>query len=241
VSSAFQLDHVAVALRRIADAPAFAVGELGGRASAAGPGIGFRWAQWRFEGGGVLEFLEPDGPPGGFLHRFLAAHGPGVHHVTFKVPDLAAAAARARELGYDVVGYDDRFPGWKECFLHPKQAHGIVVQMAETDGSDGPSGEIPPGPTAAEPAAQVLGLRLVARSEAAARRQWVELLGGRCDPRDGGLLLRWTDSPLRIAVDVDPAAPVEGPRAIELACARRLALPEGPHPVLGAAFTQPRA
>jgi methylmalonyl-CoA/ethylmalonyl-CoA epimerase len=238
VPAQIQLDHVAIALRRLADAAPFAVGELGGRAHAAGPGNGFRWAQWQFDGGAVLEFLEPDGPPGGFLHRFLARHGPGVHHATFKVPDLAAAAERARALGYDVVGYDDRHPGWKECFLHPKQAQGIVVQMAETDGSEGPSAALPPGPPPAEPAARVLGLRLVARSESAARRQWIELLDGRCEARGGELSLRWPDSPLRIAITLDPRAPVEGPRAIELSCPRRLSLPEGPHPLLGVAFAQ---
>lgn len=233
-----KLDHVAIALRRIADAPPFAVGVLGGRALARGPGAGFRWAQWVFEGGGVLEFLEPDGPPGGFMHRFVARHGPGVHHCTFKVPELAAAAARARALGFDVVGYDDSNPGWKECFLHPKQAQGIVVQMAESadDGEPAPTPEA--DPAAPSPAARVLGLRLVARSEEHARRQWLELLQAGGEARGREWRLRWPDSPLRLVIEIDPHAPAEGPRAIELACARRLALPAGPHPVLGAVFTQ---
>src|SRR3990172_7853072 len=136
-----QLDHVAIGVADAALAPPFLVGVLGGRRHDAGPGAGFRWWQWRFAGGGVIEILEPDGPPGGFLHRFLAARGPGVHHVTFKVADLALAAERARAHGYEVVGYDDSCPGWRECFLHPKQAQGIVVQLAESD----PAAELPPG------------------------------------------------------------------------------------------------
>jgi methylmalonyl-CoA/ethylmalonyl-CoA epimerase len=237
VPDAPKLDHVAIALHRIADAPPFAVGVLGGRALARGPGAGFRWAQWTFEGGGVLEFLEPDGPPGGFMHRFVTRHGPGVHHCTFKVPDLAVAASRARALGYDVVGYDDSNPGWKECFLHPKQAQGIVVQMAESN-DDGPGPEPEADPAAPTPAARVLGLRLVARGEAHARRQWLELLQADGETRGREWVLRWPDSPLRIVIELDPHAPVEGPRVVELACARRLALPEGPHPVLGTAFAQ---
>ena len=67
------------------------VGELGGAPFAAGPGLGFRFWQLAFARGGLIEVLEPDGPPDGFLHRFLAARGPGIHHVTFKVPDLRAA------------------------------------------------------------------------------------------------------------------------------------------------------
>lgn len=86
----------------------------------------------------------------------------------------------------------------------------------------------------AEPPARVVG----ARSEGAARRLWVDLLGARCDQREGRLVLRWSDSPLRLAVDLEPAAASEGARAVEVACTRRPALPEGPHPLLGAAFVQ---
>jgi hypothetical protein len=134
-----------------------------------------------------------------------------------------------------VVGTTTASPAGRS-FLHPKQAQGIVVQMAETDGSDSTGDDFPPGPRRPSRRARAR-LRLVARSEGP-RRQWVELLGGQCEARAGELVLRWPESPLRIAVVLDPAAPVEGPRAIELSCARRLALPEGPHPVFGAAFTQ---
>ena len=225
-----QLDHVAIGLRRLADAPPLAVGELGGSPLAGGPGLGFRWAQWRYAGGGVLEFLEPAGPPGGFLQRFLDARGPGIHHVTFKVRDLARHAKRAAALGYEVTGYDDSNPGWKECFLHPKQAQGIVVQMAESlsepDASLDPAFAFPAGPPAAAPPARVVGLRLVARSAAAARRQWVELLGARCQEVRGELRLRWPDSPLRLFVEIDPGAEREGARHVEVTCARRLRLPD---------------
>jgi methylmalonyl-CoA/ethylmalonyl-CoA epimerase len=91
------LDHLALAVRDVGDAVPFLVGALGGRAFEAGPGRGFRWWQWAFEGGGRIEILEPDGPGDGFLYRFLDARGPGPHHLTFKVSDLRAAAKRAGE------------------------------------------------------------------------------------------------------------------------------------------------
>jgi len=87
-------DHVAFGVPDAAAVTPFLVGELGGRPFESGPGIEFLWWQWQFARGGAIEIIEPDGPPGGFVHRFLEARGPGVHHVTFKVPDLAAAAAR---------------------------------------------------------------------------------------------------------------------------------------------------
>src|SRR4030095_6575510 len=79
--------------------------------------------------------IEPAGDDG-FLHRFLAQRGPGVHHVTFKVPSTRAACDRARALGLNPVGFDDSDPGWIEAFLHPKESLGIVVQFAESRGGE---------------------------------------------------------------------------------------------------------
>ena len=76
-----QLDHIAIALPRIADAPAALVDVLGGVPERSWPAGVFRWASWTFANGSVIEILEPAGPDG-FLHRFLAAHGRGVHHVS---------------------------------------------------------------------------------------------------------------------------------------------------------------
>jgi methylmalonyl-CoA/ethylmalonyl-CoA epimerase len=246
------LDHVAFAVPRGADAVPFLVGELGARPHGAGPGPGYRIWHWRFAGGGVLEVLEPDGPPGGFLHRFLAAQGPGIHHVTFKVPRIADAMRRAEADGYPLVGVNLDFPAWKEAFLHPKQAQGIVVQLAESHPELEPQAgagaaanpfylpfpELPP--PAAQPV-EIAGLRLVARSAARARQQWEHTLLGRCEERPGELHFHWPDSPLRIAVEIDAAAEREGPLGIELAAPASLALPAGAHPILGARFLRSRA
>ena len=217
-----QLDHVALGLPRIADALPFVVGELGGERFDCGPGMGFQWVQWRFPGGGVIELLEPAGEPGGFLHRFLESRGPGIHHVTFKVPDLEVAAERAREAGYTIVGWFDADPHWKECFLHPKQAQGIVVQLA-------------PAEPAGEPV-RLLGLRLAARDADAVRRQWQIALGGApYDAPDGRLGFCWERSGLRIEVAIRPEAE-QGPLQIELATGRPW--PDDGHDALGTRFVR---
>jgi methylmalonyl-CoA/ethylmalonyl-CoA epimerase len=126
-----QLDHVAVGVPAISGVARLIGGTLGGRPRGAGPGRGFRWCQWEFEGGGALEVLEPAGPADGFLHRFLAQRGPGVHHATFKVPDIRIALDHAKALGFHVVGFDDSQPSWLEAFLHPKSTPGLVVQIVE--------------------------------------------------------------------------------------------------------------
>jgi catechol 2,3-dioxygenase-like lactoylglutathione lyase family enzyme len=239
----FALDHVAVGVARIADAAPFVAGVLGGREHGGGPSPGFRFFQWSFADGGRLEVLEPSGPPDGFLHRFLERRGPGVHHVTFKVPSLAAAAERARDAGYDVVGWSDDDPYWKECFLHPKQAQGVVVQLAEEhprppgrDPDSWPKIELPPPPADAPPPVRLLALRLAARDADAARRQWGALLGGEARELAGGVVgFRYPRSPVGIVVETRPDAG-EGPLAIEIACDR--AWPEGGHEALGTRFVR---
>jgi methylmalonyl-CoA/ethylmalonyl-CoA epimerase len=239
-----RLDHVAFGVPAVADVVPLVVSQLGGREREAGPGGGFRWWQWEFAGGGALEILEPDGPPGGFLHRFLASRGPGPHHVTFKVPDLYASIDQAKLLGYEVVGLDDRDPYWREAFLHPKQAQGIVVQFAESNprpadaepwpGPEWPFPELPP--ERPDPA-RCVGIRLACKSLEAARMQWETLLGGTPTPEGEGVVYRWPESPLRIRVFPEPTRP-EGPVALEFSADRALALPEGPHPIFGVPFVQ---
>src|SRR3989442_1449503 len=93
--STIRFDHIAIAVPRIAEATPFLVGELGGVPAYGAPAGAYRFGQWRFDGGGRLEILEPLGEDG-FLHRFLARHGPGIHHVTFRVPRLREACERAQ-------------------------------------------------------------------------------------------------------------------------------------------------
>jgi methylmalonyl-CoA/ethylmalonyl-CoA epimerase len=223
-----ELDHIAVGVPQVAGVVPVVVGVLGGRPRGAGPGRGFRFWQWEFAGGGALEVLEPDGPPGGFLHRFLAKRGPGVHHVTFKLPDIRAAMDHARAQGFEVVGFDDSSPTWIEAFLHPKSAPGVVVQIVESHppegGTDGPETPYPPAPEAPPEPVRLLGLHLGARDERRARRLFEDLLGGECSAQRGRHVYRWPGSPLRIALTLDPARD-EGALALEVAAARPLALP----------------
>jgi len=236
LNDAPRLDHVAIGVAREQDATPWLVGELGGSAFSAGPGLGFRFWQFSFARGGLIEVLEPEGPPGGFLHRFLDARGPGIHHVTFKVPDLRAAAARAERLGYGVVGMNELHPAWKEAFLHPKQAQGVVVQLAEShpelEPEEWSQPSFPPLPEPAPQRADVLGVCLRATSGARARRQWQELLGGRCSSERNSLVFRWPDSPLAIRVAIDAAAP-PGPLGIEIATPRALRFPDPDEHALG--------
>ena len=127
------LDHVAVAVERWADAWPRFVTTLGGRWMSGGKGPGFAPCQLGFANGMRVEVLEPHQVErNDFLRRFLDRSGPGPHHLTFKVKDLAAALATAESSGYQPISVDMRDPQWKEAFLHPKQSSGVVVQLAQS-------------------------------------------------------------------------------------------------------------
>jgi hypothetical protein len=174
------LDHVAVAVERWPDAwPRYAV-ELGGTWSSGGLNVGFGPAQLRYTNGARIEILQPwhaqDNP---FLRRFLDRHGPGPHHLTFKVPDLRAAIDLARQGGFTPVGVDLSHEDWMEAFLHPHQATGIVVQLAQA--AHGWESPAPEGfPTARRtPAASLLRVTHAVADLRAGVALFAGLLGGR--------------------------------------------------------------
>jgi methylmalonyl-CoA/ethylmalonyl-CoA epimerase len=92
----------------------------------------FRWVQYQLAGGKVELIAAVDQQDANhFINEFIATRGEGLHHLTFKVTDLRDAVDRATSLGFTVVGYDDTDSEWKEAFIHPKSAHGVLIQLAE--------------------------------------------------------------------------------------------------------------
>ncbi|MCP4423855.1 MAG: VOC family protein [Chloroflexi bacterium] len=99
--------------------------------------MGIRYRPFRV-GNGRMELLEPtrDDSP---VARFLKSNGgPGVHHITFEVDDLDAALAELERRGGRIAyrhTYDEgvTFEGkvWREAFVHPKDAFGVLIHLAE--------------------------------------------------------------------------------------------------------------
>ena len=124
------LDHVAIAVERHAQAFPRYAGDLGGRWLSGGLSSGFAPAQLGFREGIRLEVLAPhDVERNDFLRRFLDRNGPGPHHLTFKVADIHAALAAAAAAGYSPVSIDLTDPDWEEAFIHPKDGPGVLIQI----------------------------------------------------------------------------------------------------------------
>jgi methylmalonyl-CoA/ethylmalonyl-CoA epimerase len=128
-----RFDHVSIAVRDIEIAQTL-VDLLGGTHIGGGLSYArdFRWIQFDLPGQGRLEMISPViDDPENFLNRYLDENGEGLHHLTFKVNDIHKAVARAKELGFTVVGFNVEEEDWKEAFVHPASAHGVLIQLAE--------------------------------------------------------------------------------------------------------------
>lgn len=125
-------DHCAVAAPRIRDLLPLYADILGGRFINGGDNtrVGYRALQLAFADGSKIELMEPlSGST--FFDAFFASRGAGLHHVTFKVDDLDGALERLRAAGTPLTGLYRDDPSWQEVFIHPRDASGVLVQIAQ--------------------------------------------------------------------------------------------------------------
>ena len=126
------LDHVAVAVRSIAESRALF--ELISGDSCTAPE--FLEAQGvRVAFVGAVELLEPLGPDT-TVGKFIARRGEGLHHIAFRTRDLQAELDRLDAEGVPLI---DRVPrpgarGHRVAFLHPSGTGGVLVELVEAAG-----------------------------------------------------------------------------------------------------------
>ena len=84
----------------------------------------------------TIELLEPRDPEH-TVAKFLAARGPGLHHVSLEVDDLEGALARCREAGVRLVDERPRAGahGSSVAFLHPKSLGGVLLELCQSNPS----------------------------------------------------------------------------------------------------------
>jgi methylmalonyl-CoA epimerase len=77
----------------------------------------------------LLMATAPDSP----IAKFIDKRGEGMHHICFKVPNLAEALSRLSATGMEIVSGagDEGAGGSRVAFLHPKSLMGVMVELVE--------------------------------------------------------------------------------------------------------------
>jgi methylmalonyl-CoA epimerase len=128
-----KLDHVGIAVNKLDESLPIYEEILGVKPVSirAVPTQGVRAAFFEVGNGVVVELIEP-------LHddsavaRFLAKHGPGVHHICFEVDEVDEELKTMAEKGISPVEPVGRMDiTGKIGFLHPKSTRGVLIELAQ--------------------------------------------------------------------------------------------------------------
>lgn len=138
-----RIDHISMAVKDFGRAKAFFETVLG-----AAPGAGAKddhlkyfWQIFTLGDLTRLELMEATGE-GSFLDNFLALKKDGgVHHITLETPDIFETIKHLETHGIPYFGFSELGDAWKELFIHPKDAFGVLIQIAQMSDPDDYLGE----------------------------------------------------------------------------------------------------
>lgn len=138
-----RIDHVAVAVKDYEKAFSFFTGVLGavpGTYAQEAP-MQYLWQNMALGDLSRLEILTPTGSRS-FLSNFLKDKDGGVHHMTLQTSDIYRAKDVLEQNNIPYFGFHDYGPFWKELFIHPRDAFGVLIQIAEFEPDDWISPEV---------------------------------------------------------------------------------------------------
>ena len=128
-----RLDHIGIAVKDLQAALAFYRDALGLHVEPAEEVESQRVrAHFIPVGEPALELLEATAPDSA-IAKYVEKRGPGIHHITLRVDDLAAALAQLKARGVRLVDEAPR-PGAEGAlvaFVHPSSAHGVLVELKQ--------------------------------------------------------------------------------------------------------------
>jgi methylmalonyl-CoA/ethylmalonyl-CoA epimerase len=139
VSRLVGVEHIAVAAPRIRDLLPLYHDILGGECvyGSDKPDIGWRVVHLEYASGSRVELMEPlRGST--FLDRFFQrTGGGGLHHITLTVDNIDEFVELLKQRGYTrtIANLDN--PDWKEIFIHPSEANGVLIQLGQTNQRSG--------------------------------------------------------------------------------------------------------
>jgi len=128
-----RIDHISVAVHDRQKAEDFFRSILGAIpcASSADPVMKYSWQVLSLGDLSRIEILCPTSR-GSFLDSFLEKREGGVHHITLQTRNIEETKALLHRHNIPYFGaneYADVL--WKEIFIHPRHAFGVLIQIAE--------------------------------------------------------------------------------------------------------------
>lgn len=77
----------------------------------------------------LLESTTPDGP----IAKAIEKRGEGIHHIAFEVQDIRAEMARLKGEGFQLLSEEPKRGADNKlvCFVHPKSATGVLVELTQ--------------------------------------------------------------------------------------------------------------
>jgi methylmalonyl-CoA/ethylmalonyl-CoA epimerase len=81
-----------------------------------------------------IELLEPTTAESA-LARFRERRGDGIHHIAFGTDDIEAEMARLKQLSIQLIDQEPRRGlNGLICFLHPRAAGGVLLELEQSEG-----------------------------------------------------------------------------------------------------------
>ena len=143
-----RIDHVSLAVKDYKGAVEFYTKILGAISQYNGTDSNLKYYWETFALGDLsrLEIIKPTGK-GSFLENFLDKRGNGIHHLVLQTPNIEMAKKVLEKNNIPYFGFNNYGDSWKELFIHPKDAFGVLLQIAEFKAKDwlDPSWGMPKG------------------------------------------------------------------------------------------------
>jgi methylmalonyl-CoA epimerase len=87
--------------------------------------LGIKQAFFQLPDGGFLEVVAPTSPESA-VGRAVESRGEGIHTFAMAVDDLQQTVDNMKAAGVQLIG-----EGGPQVFVHPKSAHGVLLQLSE--------------------------------------------------------------------------------------------------------------
>jgi methylmalonyl-CoA epimerase len=131
----WQVDHIGIAVSDLEQAVSIYTATTGARVitreSLPDHGVSLAFLE---TGGAKIELIAPL-TQSSSLARFIANRGPGLHHICYRVNDVAEELTRLESQGYDLIDRVPR-PGagkTKVAFISPKSFTGVLTELMSED------------------------------------------------------------------------------------------------------------